>query len=579
MRRKSSQIVFTFLLLAISGLAQNKKIDSLNNLIAKATSDTARINLLVKKISLLRNENLDTSLLLNNKVLAEARRIKYYKGEVTLRNNLVTSYSFKGDYKSAEENLEYLKLFIKAGKDSADFASLYANYGMMYGMQGKYDTSIQYYEKAIPINERNKEAKALATNYSNIAIGFQQLSNFSQAMYYQQKALKMAEDLKNETTQAYTLVNMGITYTFMRDSARSEQAYRRSISLAEKNHLRDVELYAYTNLASLYINQKRWSSGYEFAIKAADLAAKTGDQGTQAASLAKAAICRANTDQFPEALRLAKQAILIGDSSSQPLNIYQGYSAMGNVLLLQKRFPEAIVNFEKAFAALKETDAYESDIGNSYKDLSASYEATGNFEKALASYKKYALIEDSVRSKVNIQKATELNMNYEFEKKKAITDAIQDEKNAEARSRQFLLLGGLLLTIILASGTWVAYRNKQRANASLEKQKTEIQATLSQLKITQGQLIQSEKMASLGQLTAGIAHEIQNPLNFVKNFSEVSTELVDEIDSDLKAGNVANVAALADNLRSNLEKITHHSLRADSIVKGMLQHSRTSTGG
>jgi signal transduction histidine kinase len=113
---------------------------------------------------------------------------------------------------------------------------------------------------------------------------------------------------------------------------------------------------------------------------------------------------------------------------------------------------------------------------------------------------------------------------------------------------------------------------------SLETQRNNLEKTLVELKATQTQLIQSEKMASLGELTAGIAHEIQNPLNFVNNFSEVSVELLDEMDEELDKGDIQEAKAIGADLKQNLQKIKHHGKRADFIVKGMLEHSRTNTG-
>ncbi len=105
-----------------------------------------------------------------------------------------------------------------------------------------------------------------------------------------------------------------------------------------------------------------------------------------------------------------------------------------------------------------------------------------------------------------------------------------------------------------------------------------MESTLQELKATQAQLIQSEKMASLGELTAGIAHEIQNPLNFVNNFSELNSELSDELNQEAAKGNLDEVKTIAKNIQENSEKINHHGKRADAIVKGMLQHSRSGAG-
>jgi len=114
--------------------------------------------------------------------------------------------------------------------------------------------------------------------------------------------------------------------------------------------------------------------------------------------------------------------------------------------------------------------------------------------------------------------------------------------------------------------------------AELRKQKEELEVTLDELKAAQTQLIQSEKMASLGELTAGIAHEIQNPLNFVNNFSEVNKELLMEMKHEIDAGNLAEAKNIARDIEDNEEKINFHGKRADAIVKSMLQHSRSSSG-
>jgi signal transduction histidine kinase len=139
------------------------------------------------------------------------------------------------------------------------------------------------------------------------------------------------------------------------------------------------------------------------------------------------------------------------------------------------------------------------------------------------------------------------------------------------RVRLYALLAALGVVMLIA---FILYRNnrqKQVANAVLEK-------TLANLQSTQAQLIQSEKLASLGELTAGIAHEIQNPLNFVNNFSELSVELLEEMETEFKAGKPDDAFEIAADLKQNLSKINHHGQRASSIVKGMLEHSRASTG-
>lgn len=165
----------------------------------------------------------------------------------------------------------------------------------------------------------------------------------------------------------------------------------------------------------------------------------------------------------------------------------------------------------------------------------------------------------------------------------------QELQEENDRLRYRYLLGAMLSAagffLLIAFILWRSARRQKSANQLLSRQKeeilsqqTDLQKAFANLKQTQNQLIQSEKMASLGELTASIAHEIQNPLNFVNNFSEVNHEMIDELKEELKGGNLDEALSIADDIQQNEEKINHHGKRADAIVKGMLQHSRTSSG-
>jgi signal transduction histidine kinase len=145
----------------------------------------------------------------------------------------------------------------------------------------------------------------------------------------------------------------------------------------------------------------------------------------------------------------------------------------------------------------------------------------------------------------------------------------------------------MIYALLFLLAGWGIYRFQKQQILAKERQRTEereraqakeIEKAYTELKATQAQLIQSEKMASLGELTAGIAHEIQNPLNFVNNFSEVNKELAEELEQEIDKGNYAGAKSIAKDIKDNEGKINEHGKRADAIVKGMLQHSRSGTG-
>jgi two-component system, NtrC family, sensor kinase len=250
------------------------------------------------------------------------------------------------------------------------------------------------------------------------------------------------------------------------------------------------------------------------------------------------------------------------------------------------------VNLDKLFKQLDidlKAAKLEGDIDkveDGYRHLSKVDSMRGNYKGAYENFKLYSLYRDSLQKK----EAENKRLQYEFEKKQAIAKAEQEKKDTEAKrvkNLQYFTIAGLaaLVLVILAIALiqWRNSRQRKQTNTLLQSEKEKVESTLSELKSAQAQLIQSEKMASLGELTAGIAHEIQNPLNFVNNFSEVNKELAEELKSELASdsyrnGNSQLAAEIISDIKENSEKINHHGKRADAIVKGMLQHSRMNSG-
>jgi two-component system NtrC family sensor kinase len=218
--------------------------------------------------------------------------------------------------------------------------------------------------------------------------------------------------------------------------------------------------------------------------------------------------------------------------------------------------------------------------------LSKAAANQGDYAKAYQYFRQYTAYKDSLTAAATAQRLAALEYRQNLLKKEAQIQRLTRERTLREqvarRQQQFVLVlvGGIALLAVLAIVLIRNNRAKRLANLQLSEQKEALQEAMTELKTAQAQLIQAEKMASLGELTAGIAHEIQNPLNFVNNFSEVSTELLAELleHQELATRDPELEHELLADVQQNLQKINQHGQRASAIVKGMLAHAGTSTG-
>ena len=516
------------------------------------------------------------------------------------------------DKQAAVDTLFKALELIKQTGNRLEEGRMYESIGVIYEFTGKEAESLDIHLQALEAYQDVLDLNRIALQLTNVAVAYRALGNYGDALEYLVESLNISRDMNDSTGMVESLLAMGFTYLLVNKWDDALKAQNDALKIIESLNDSLGIARVYNDMGVTNMSAEKYDVALEQHKKALAIRKKSTENYYTYASYSYIGDIHEIKGNYTEAIENYTAALAIVKRLGIKMSEIYSYQNLGSVYRSTGNMKEAMKQFQLAFSLSQkvgdrtfetlallsiaeiylewgqaekaldclqkaEKTAPKSNISyltRIYRNLSEAYSRLGNFKNAYLNSMKYSQYKDSAVIAENLEKITSLTNRLEFENKKKLQDEnhkkmmeIKQKEIARQKVVRNFSLFGAFVILILAIIYFIRFAEKNKLNNALNK-------TLSNLKSTQVQLVHAEKMASLGELTAGIAHEIQNPLNFVKNFSEVNTDLINDLNEEISNGNLEEIKVLAADIAINSEKITEHSKRAGSIVKGMLQHSR-----
>jgi two-component system, NtrC family, sensor kinase len=456
------------------------------------------------------------------------------------------------------------------------------------------DSALYYYEKSLELARKNNWKLREADALNSIGFGNYIRGNYPRALQLLLLAKSIADNPKSgsveelesnsipsEKARLFILErnhnHLASVYGFagdFRDFKNQEFLhFKEAIKISEELDDKLFRSILFMNLGRHYSYTGDLDSLLYWEQKALRLADETKYNRYKGNILRIIGDAYARQNKFDEAIPYYWYSIHISDEFNNLRSLADGCLALSDTYRKTGKLDSALYYSRRSIKTYEAT-AVHSSLASAYLSQSQTFELLGSTDSAY----KYQGLSMRYREEQSTSDKVKQFQNMNFDERLREEQLEKEKEILQNKIRTNAFLGGAGTLLLIALLLLRNNRQRKKANTVLKAQKEELAQALAELKNTQNQLIQSEKMASLGELTAGIAHEIQNPLNFVNNFSELNSELITDMMELLRTGNLGEAKEIATALQENEKKINHHGKRADAIVKSMLQHSHSSKG-
>lgn len=449
--------------------------------------------------------------------------------------------------------------------------------GLSFAYRSAYpDTALQYALEGLQLAKKINDP--IGEAYCTNALGnvYFSVADYPNALEMYLQSLKMKEGLKDQQHA------IGVSYFNIANVYTEQEDYRHALFYLFKTKLADENvkdsggiLFDLYSLSSIYLRMKKTDSALYYSEKAYQLALHLHDENLIGAIVNNYGEIYFTLNNYALAEEKYRLSINYVKAINDNEVLATDYYGLAKVFEKRGSFDSSIFYARKALSVARDAPFLKQVLEVS-TFLTGIYKSTKQFDSAFHYQELSIATKDSIFNVEKIQKVQGLKLQEQQRQQSIEVAKIQYLNKIKLYAVIFASLVFLFIALLL----WRTNRQRRKDYNLLQQQKSKTDEALQELRSTQAQLLQKEKMASLGELTAGIAHEIKNPLNFINNFAELNAELLDELKEKMDNGvrDINEEKEIHEGLKQNLEKIIHHGRRADSIVKNMLEHSRTSGG-